>query len=329
MIWRPCTVALHASLLLLSNGCALQQAYDPALPAVRTSTDQRPLGLESSPPRPVPPEMPTDEAWHAVPAAPQPPPSRPQPVVRPRRERATRPGVLRHYVYTPGTLYAIPTSPASPTYLVLPPGERLAAPPAVNPEAWAVGMVQMGTDAARRETVVLRPLHPGPRPITALLFQSGLMIFCQLVARAQPGLVAVTWDLPPATPRAADPAETPAPPVALRPPLVDRGRLHTHYRVEPQQRLTPPWLPVAVFDDGSRTYIQFREALTYTRAPGVVGVTPAGTTALVQSQLYTVPGQPERGAWLIVQGLWPALELHDSDRLKVRLVRQAPPPPTG
>jgi hypothetical protein len=62
--------------------------------------------------------------------------------------------------------------------------------------------------------------------------------------------------------------------------------------------------------------------------PAVFGVTPQGQPALVQSHLYIVPGRPEQGAWLIVQGLWPALELKDSTSLAVRLVRQAPPRPS-
>ena len=102
--------------------------------------------------------------------------------------------------------------------------------------------------------------------------------------------------------------------------------MHTAYRLEPQGKVTPPWVPVSTFDDGTRTYIKFQEALTYTRAPGVFGVTPQGTTALVQSHMYVMPGQPERGAWLLVQGLWPALELKDGAGLSMRIIRQAPQP---
>jgi type IV secretion system protein VirB9 len=234
---------------------------------------------------------------------------------------------MRHYAYTPGTVYTVPTSPSAPTYLVLPPGEQLAAPPTLDPDAWAVGVVQMGQEeATRQETVVLRPLQPGLRALTALLLQSGRIVFCKLVPSAKPGLMAVTWDVPQATP------SQPFTPVALRPPTIDMGRLHTQYRIEPQGKWTPPWTPVRVFDDGTRTYMHFQEALTSTRAPGVFGLTPQRQRVLAQSHLYTVPEHPERGAWLIVHGLWPALELKDSAGLTVQIVRQAPPrsaPPEG
>jgi type IV secretory pathway VirB9-like protein len=222
------------------------------------------------------------------------------------------------YAYHPEMVYDIRTAPASPTYLVLPAGERLAAPPAVNPDAWAVGVVQMGKEASRQEAVVIRPLQAGQDATTALLFQSGLMLFCTLRSVEKAGMVRVSWDMP--APAVAIEPETP---ITHRPPLMDLGRLHTAYRIEPQGKLTPPWLPVSVVDDGTRTYIKFKEALTYTRAPGVFGLTPQGRTALVQSHMYVLPGQPERGAWLLVQGLWPALELKDNAGLTVRLVRQA------
>jgi len=231
-----------------------------------------------------------------------------------------------HYPYIAGTIYPIRLAPDSPTHLVLPPGERLAAAPAMNtddktPNAWVLGIAQQGKDGTRQEVIALRPLQAGYRTTTALLFQSGLTIFCHLLATEGPAMVSVSWEMPPA------PARSPELPSAQRPPQIDVGRLHTDYRLEPQGKLTPPWMPVAVFDDGTRTYVKFREALTYTRAPGVFGLTPQGTTALVQSHMYVIPNHPEQGAWLLVQGLWPALTLKDSAGLVVKVVRQAPQPP--
>ena len=55
--------------------------------------------------------------------------------------------------------------------------------------------------------------------------------------------------------------------------------------------------------------------------PVVSGVQQNGSLALVQSRWYV---RPEHGAWLYVQGLWPALQLKDAQGLRVRVVRQAP-----
>jgi hypothetical protein len=40
--------------------------------------------------------------------------------------------------------------------------------------------------------------------------------------------------------------------------------------------------------------------------------------------MYVIPEHPERGAWLIVQRLWPALQLKDTAGMDLRLIRQVP-----
>jgi len=178
----------------------------------------------------------------------------------------------------------------------------------------------MGQGPAREEAVVVRPLQTGQKPTqTALLFQSGLKLFVRLLTMDETGMLSVTWTVPP-------PAVSPVPalPVTQRPPKIDLTRLHTQYLFEHVGQVLPPWMPVAVFDDGTRTYVKFREALTYTRAPGVFGITPHGEIAQVQSHMYVRPEAPEAGAWVLVQGLWSALELKDSAGLMVRVVRQSP-----
>jgi type IV secretion system protein VirB9 len=346
------TLALSVSLFSATTACTLHQEYLPALPAQRAFWDNSPLVAVTPPPpelRPlvqasIPPGfVPSQSEWDlwrpqaktqracagkgkarrcTQVAAGTVEEANSQATVRPTR-RTTEGGQSAQvrYSYREGKIYEIQTAPHSPTYLLLPPGERLAAPPAVNPDAWATGLVQMGRDQARQEAVVLRPVQAPQESTTALLFQSGLMLFCRLIATEKIAMVSVAWDLP------APPASTmqaPEMPIAQRPPKIDLGRLFTAYRIEPPGKITPPWMPVSIFDDGTRTYIKFAEALTYTRAPGVFGVTPQGGTALVQSHMYVLPNQPERGAWLLVQGLWPALDLKDNTGLAVRIVRQAP-----
>jgi type IV secretion system protein VirB9 len=234
-------------------------------------------------------------------------------------------GMVR-YPYQEGKIYEVYMAPHSATFLQLPPGERLATSVALNtdektPNAWAIGMAeQRRGQPDRQEILALRPLSAPQETTTALIFQSGLMIFCKLIATEKTAMVSVSWDLP------APPASTvqaPEVPIAQRPPKIDLGRLFTGYSIEPQGKVRPPWVPVSVFDDGTRTFIRFAEPLTYTRAPGVFGVTPTGGTALVQSHMYVRPDRPEQGAWLLVQGLHPALDLKDNAGLQVRIVRQA------
>jgi type IV secretory pathway VirB9-like protein len=100
------------------------------------------------------------------------------------------------------------------------------------------------------------------------------------------------------------------------------GRIHLAYRLEDDPKGgTPPWLPRTVFDDGRHTFVQL-PPLQGQRLPAVFAKAQTGATVLTQSRLYTQAAKPEAGAWLIVQGLHPALELKDATGLRVTLVRQ-------
>ena len=145
------------------------------------------------------------------------------------------------YRYQEGKLYEVYGAPDRPTYLQLPPGERLAAPLAINtdgatPNAWAVGWAEQRKDLPdRQEVIALRPLGSGYETTSALLFQSGLSIFLKLVA-TQTAMVSVSWD----TPSPALAAKAPEVPLVPRPPKIDVERLHTGYQVRPRAVSRPP-----------------------------------------------------------------------------------------
>jgi hypothetical protein len=351
------TLAFSSIALSLTLACA-HETYPPALPTPRIQWDNTELIPNTPPPpelRPIvqepprPPGIPTEQEWNLWKPQPQrictgkgkrqrcrlesaETVSTTQATVRATGAQAGNgQSVLVHFQYQEGKVYEILTSQAYPTYLFLPPGERLAAPIALNtdektPHAWAYGLAeQRHGQPDRQEVVAIRPLSDPTdgqfRPfetITGLLFRSGVTIFCKLVARETPGRVGVTWDMP--APVSPVPAEIP---VTQRPPKVDLSRIFTGYHIEPQGKTRPPWVPVSAFDDGTRTFVKFSEPLTYTRGPGVFGITPAGTTALVQSRMYTVPQRPELGAWMIVQGLWSGLQFRDSTGLIVNIMRES------
>jgi type IV secretion system protein VirB9 len=131
-------------------------------------------------------------------------------------------------------------------------------------------------------------------------------------------MVAVTWDVPQGI---GLPIETrPAGAVLPSPPAVDVTRLHTAYVVEPVKG-KPPWLPLAVYDDGSKTVIRFRESLRYTNAPAVFVRHADGSPGVVEFTPYDVPDAPEKGAYYVVQGLWPQVELRGSEGQVVRITR--------
>ena len=305
-----------ASLALLS-GCASHQPSLPALPAERTSWENSPLVAVVPPPEELAWKSPgpavSEEDWDAyrqvLPVTKRPTKKQPPDHV----SQST--GIIKHYQYATGAIYTIPVSEHSPSVLILPAGERLVKAPALDPDLFESSLTQQTGAALPTEVLLLRAKQPAFQAYTGLFLQSGLIIFCRLLPQTAPSMVAVTWDVPAPAPR--QPQDNPA----LRPPVVDMGRLYTQYRIAVQGQARPSWVPEKVFDDGGKTYIRFKEALTYTRAPGVFGLGERGNQELVQSHMYTIPGQPERGAWLIVNGLWPSLVLKDSQKLQVNIVR--------
>lgn len=130
-------------------------------------------------------------------------------------------------------------------------------------------------------------------------------------------MLSVSWEVP------ERPPPPPEVPPDQRPPQFDNALAYADYRIELEGKATqpPPWFPEAVLDDGKNTMIRFRGMLEGIRLPVVSGIQQTGKPALVQSRLYV---RPDHGAWMYVQGLWPALTLRDSAGISVRLVRQVP-----
>lgn len=218
-----------------------------------------------------------------------------------------------------GALYQIETTPASPTFVIFPPGEELTVPVVVDQTQWLVKLAARGEMPEQETIVVIAPVKAGQELTGVFWMKSGLTIPYKLISVEKDGMVTVRWKDVPTGTKKADPLAIAR---AVHPPKINMERRHLGYRLEVKGKYEPPWIPEGVFDDGTRTFIKFPEALTYTRAPAVFGVTPAGTTALVQSYMYTRPDHPEQGAMLIIQGLWPALELKDTAGLTMRIIRE-------
>lgn len=223
-----------------------------------------------------------------------------------------------HYPYTPATqqIFEVHVSPTEATYLLLPEGERGAAKLLLNPEQWEVSYGKTGAEGSRREVVAVRPVTAPQEARGLLVLQSGATLHLKLLARERPGMLSVSWEL-------ADgkPPEPPSPDRLA--PTFDNARAYDGYVFGVVGKVTypPAWMPEAVVDDGKNTLIRFPGLGEGLRLPIVTGIKQNGKPALAQSRLYI---RPEHGAWLYVQGLWPALELSDDAGIKVRITRQPP-----
>lgn len=339
---------------LLFTGCAdTALLYPPALPAqTPEATRQTPLApvlppLTEMPPRPaprrVPGLIPTDaewSLWEPVPTAQEvchgtgkarkcvPRPSsvvqqaQASALIRPtRRAQGGGRSAMTTYEYQPGGIYWVEVSTYAGTHLILPQHERLRLPPVLNKEMFVVGTDDTPEDETTNDILALRARQaPQPPVDVPLIFRSGLILVVRLVTVEGQPMSLVQWNVPEAEPVRAEL------PMTARPPRFDDRNPYLGYTlsVGGKDAVSPPWLPVAIADDGSNTLIKFSRALDWTRAPVVVGVAQNGKPVIAPNRYWTKPDAPDEGAWLFVQGLWPALTLKDSAGLTVTITRQPP-----
>jgi type IV secretion system protein VirB9 len=255
---------------------------------------------------------------------------------------------IQRYPYVPGMIYAVYSSPHHPTSIILPPGERMAETPAIRTDAWDINWLEMGQDEDRQEVVIIRPLQPGYEGSMTIFTVSGMPFFLRLKSFEKTSMMAVTWDVPrrprPILPREqastsaagravmghgpffrARPAAPPGPTSPQAGPMVDPSRLHTAYTIQVVKG-KPAWVPLAVYDDGTKTVIKFRDSLKFTQAPGVFASDAEGNASLVQFTPYEVPGEQDKGAYYIVLGLYPQFELKGGPDQIVRITRQTGQP---
>ena len=240
----------------------------------------------------------------------------------------------QRYVYQPGKVYLVVSSPNHPPTLLLPPNERLAAAPVIHQCAeqdqdnacWIVGATEIGSEQRHQEAVILRPAKAGLDSTMPLLTQGGRAYSIRLRSQEGMGMIAVTWELPSVQvlPTSNDrqpmpePQGSQPPTSTLRAPVIALDRLHTAYTIEVASKQRPPWVPLQVFDDGTRSFIRFKEDLGFTAAPAVFGVHADRSPATVEFTPYT---PPQGGLTYIVQGLYPELRLRGTDGQEVQIVR--------
>lgn len=163
--------------------------------------------------------------------------------------RLAAPAGMTRFTYGDTQVYPVIATPGRITDIVLEPGESLVAsgPIAAGDTArWVIGDTSSGAGTGRRVHVLVKP--------TAADLATNLVINTDrrtyhLELRASPRTwqAQVSWTYPDA------PVLVLAPPASSAPRL-DWSRVNRAYSIKGDH---PPWRPVAVFDDGQRTYVEF------------------------------------------------------------------------
>jgi type IV secretion system protein VirB9 len=127
----------------------------------------------------------------------------------------------------------------------------------------------------------------------------------ELRSRERPYMPSVAWYYP-------ETARDRSRSVALKPVLPDPAQRISRYAIEGD---SPPWRPLAAYDDGRKVYVEFPKGIVQGEMPPLFVIGPDGKTELVNYRAY--------GNVLIVDRLFGAAELRlGSERQqKVRIVR--------
>lgn len=245
----------------------------------------------------------------AQPAAPSPappsavaPPSPPPPVPRPRRLRPLPgAGIVRsanaqarsypssdayinstlYYDYEAGRLYEVQTSPHFLTTIMLRPGEKLLAKAAGDTVRWVLGETAEGSGPNQQVVVLLKPIRGGLK--TNIVLTTDQRTYLLEASSREGGAYtsAVSWNYPQEQMAALAAAQAAQAQTAVATPALAVDQLHFGYKVAPVHGKPPRWQPLRVFDDGTKTYIQFPINMAATEAPPLFLVGPGDKAELV------------------------------------------------
>lgn len=160
------------------------------------------------------------------------------------------PGGMARFDYGETQVYPAIATPGRITDIVLEPGENLVGAGAIaagDTARWVIGDTSSGAGAGRRVHVLIKPTAADLA--TNLIINTDRRTYhLELRASTRTWQAQISWLYP-----ALAPMLVPAPAVLLTPAL-DLSRVNRAYRIEGDH---PRWRPVAVFDDGRRTYVEF------------------------------------------------------------------------
>lgn len=171
------------------------------------------------------------------------------------------------YEYAPGALYEVYAAPGYLSTLLFEPGEILQTIAAGDTTRWLVEEASSGADGQAQPILLLKPTRGAIRTnivvvtdrrtyLIEAIAVEGREYSAQIVWRYSDGDAALLGDAP-------NPAE-----------------LNFAYRIRTTRGARPRWLPLRVYDDGRRTYIEFPASLASSEAPPLFAI-ENGEPALV------------------------------------------------
>ncbi len=226
-------------------------------------------------------------------------------------------GGVQQYSFQDGAIYQVYTQVGRVTDIALQPGEGLSDTGAVaagDTARWIVGEASSGEGSSRRTHILVKPSEP--HLVTNLVINTTKRSYHVELRSGSTGyMAAVAWRYPEdelIALEAKRQAERQVQQTRVQ-TGIDPLKLNYGYRISGSN---PPWRPVLIFDDHSRTYILFPETIATSELPPLFLVGEKGEAELVN---YRTSGR-----YMIVDRLIDRAELRLGTRrqLVVRIERK-------
>lgn len=165
------------------------------------------------------------------------------------------------YVYRPGALYEVYTSPTYVTTVLLEPGETLNTIAAGDTSRWMVTQADAEEQIEGRTVVLIKPQTANLRTNVVLITDRRTYLIEAVSQSGATYSAQIAWTYP-EEPRLAGAA-----------PI---DEINLNYRIRTVRGRAPVWTPTRVFDDGRRTWIEFAPEVVASDLPPLFAVTPEG-----------------------------------------------------
>lgn len=173
---------------------------------------------------------------------------------------------IQVYDYAPGLLYQVYAAQERLTSVEFAPGERVQSVALGDTVRWVVGKTKAGSGSTAREIVLVKPVRSGLKT-NAVITTDRRVYQLELTSYRESYMAAVSWAYPAddvlqfwgggdeqvENPERSEGEEEQEIPVGVN---VQNLNFNYGFAVK-SPRKPPAWMPVRVFDDGRKTYIQF------------------------------------------------------------------------
>ncbi len=181
------------------------------------------------------------------------------------------------YDYVPGSLFQVYAAPLRLTDIQLQPGEKIVGQPAAGDTVrWILGIGRSRVDGQEQQHVYVKATRPGLET-TLVITTDRRTYHLELHSYRETYMAAVQWRYPQEelrVPGAGAGDDVVASGVDIR-------QLNFGYDVDVRKGGRPSWMPLKVFDDGRKTFIQFPDSMLAGEAPVLFVVSREGDSQLV------------------------------------------------